>query len=303
MEEASNGVTLDFADVESILLATLSDVWRDFIGHLPFLFAGLAVLLLTWLASYAGSALVARLVRHARMRNSLRDLIRKLTTLGIWVVGMLLTAMIVFPGLTPARALGGLGLASVAVGFAFKDIFENFFAGVMLLWRFPFENDDYIECENVVGRVEDITVRMTMVRSVDGELILLPNSFLFKNPVRVLTNPTRRRFDLVAGVAYGEDALEARKVIDQAVQGCASVAAEPAPEVNALSFGASSVDFEVIWWSDPSPQAARASRGEVVTAIKRALDEAGIEIPFPHRTLTFKEPPSLVIASRETDET
>ena len=224
------------------------------------------------------------------MRQSLKDLTVKLVTIAIWLVGLLLTAMMWFPGLTPASALGGLGLLSIAVGFAFQDIFENFFAGVLLLWQFPFEKGDFIECEDISGKVEDINVRMTQIRQTTGELVLVPNSTLFKNPVTVLTDQHKRRMRLVCGVGYDEDVTSAVETVTKAIEGCSTVAKDRDIQCYPCEFNSSSVDIELTWWTDPQPGKMRASRAEVLVAVKVALDEAGIEIPYPYRTLDFKEP-------------
>ncbi len=97
--------------------------------------------------------------------------------------------------------MAGLGIGSIAVGFAFKDIFENFFAGVLLLWRFPFERGDFIECNDVMGKVENMTVRSTLLREPSGELIVVPNATLYKNPVYMLIYRSPRRQQVVTGVA------------------------------------------------------------------------------------------------------
>ena len=275
----------------------MSDVALAFVAHLPLLVAGVFVVLLTWLAVAAFRRFSSRLLARTQLRGSLRELIERLCVIGLWALGLVLAAMVVFPGLTPTRALGGLGLASVAIGFAFKDIFENFFAGILILWRFPLERGDFIECEGILGRVEEVTVRMTQIRRPSGELVVLPNGFLFRNPVDVLTHDERRRVSIVTGVAYGEDVAESVRVIREAVESCESVDEGRDVEVFPQAFGASSIDIEVAWWTDPTPLGIRRSRGEVVTAVKRALDEAGIEIPFPYRTLTFKEP--LALASTD----
>ncbi|NNL66128.1 MAG: mechanosensitive ion channel family protein, partial [Myxococcales bacterium] len=269
--------------VGSLIRDTLLEVWQGFLGHLPFLAVGVLALIATWAVARLFARFSHRLLANRGLRGSLKELIERLITLGIWSLGLLLTSMIVFPGLTPAKALGALGLASVAIGFAFKDIFENFFAGVLLLWRFPFERGDVIECGDLVGRVEQITIRMTQIRRLTGELVVVPNSHLFKNPVQVLTNPDKRRITVMAGIAYDEKIEEALPVIREAVEGCETVDADHEVEIFPQAFGASSIDIEVTWWTDPSPLALRRSRGEVVTAVKQALDAAGIEIPFPYR--------------------
>jgi small conductance mechanosensitive channel len=269
---------------------SLMQIWSDFIARLPFIVAGLLVLAATWGVALIARRVVDRMLRRVSLRSSLKELVNRFVILGIWVLGILLSAMVVFPGLTPTKALSAMGIVSIAIGFAFKDIFENFFAGVLLLWRFPFENGDVVECEDVMGQVEDISVRMTQVRHPSGELVVLPNSFLFKNPVHILTAQDKRRVTIVAGVAYGEDVEDAVGVIKKAVESCQTVSADHPVQAFPMAFGESSIDIEVAWWSDPTPLGFRRSRGEVVTAIKRGLDAAGIEIPFPYRTLTTNDP-------------
>ncbi len=277
-------------EVISAVNNTMFGIWESFLEHTPFLLAGVLVLLLTWAAVSVARRASKRAMSHGHMKDSLRELVHRLISILIWGAGLLLAAMFWFPGLTPTTALGGLGLLSIAIGFAFQDIFENFFAGILLLWRFPFENGDYIECEGILGKVEDVTVRMTKLRLTSGELMLVPNSFLFKNPVNVLTNRKTRRITIMAGIAYDEDIKQSVDVIEGAVKSCESVSKDQPIQVFPQAFGASSIDIEVAWWTAPTPVEIRSSRGEVVTAIKSALDEAGIEIPFPYRTLTFKEP-------------
>lgn len=278
------------ADVADTLQVTLLNIWKSFLHHTPYLVAGFLVLILTWIVATLFSKLGHRLFEFKSVRKSLEDLILRLVTIGIWMGGLLLAAMFWFPGLTPTTALGGLGIASIAIGFAFQDIFENFFAGILLLWRFPFESGDFIECKDIMGRVESVDIRMTQIRLTTGELVLVPNSTLFKNPVNVLTNKPHRRVTVTTGVAYGEDVSASVEVIEKAVKNCETVESSEPVEIFPQAFGSSSIDIEVTWWTGNKPIDIRRSRGEVVTVVKKALDEAGIEIPFPYRTLTFKEP-------------
>ncbi len=278
------------SDSVSAIWSTVVSIWDEFLHHVPMLIGGLIIIILTAIAAYITRRLVLRFLQRWNLRSSLIQLLQQVAFVIVWILGLLLAAMVVFPGITPARALGGLGLLSIAIGFAFKDIFENFFAGVLLLWRFPFEPDDYIECENIIGRVEQITIRMTTIRRPTDELTVVPNSFLLKNPVHVLTDKSRRRISIMAGVAYDVNVPEAVRVIESAVRDCDTVSGDKPIQIFPKGFGSSSIDIEVAWWADPTPLGERRSRGEVVTAIKLALDDHGLEIPFPYRTLTFKEP-------------
>jgi len=280
----------DIDDVQATALETASDLLTAFIGHIPYVTSAFAVLTITWLLTRAIDSFGTRLLGNWKKRESVKELILRLISILVTVLGLLLAAIVLFPGLTPSKALGGLGLVSIAVGLAFKDIFENFFAGILILWRFPFERGDFIECDGITGRVERILVRMSYIRLTSGELVVVPNAFLFKNPVTVLTSLATRRVQIITGVAYDVDVTAAVDVITRAVKSCDSVNGERPVQVFPQGFGESSIDIEVTWWTDPEPVDIRRSRAEIVVAIKQALDAEGIEIPFPYRTLTFKEP-------------
>lgn len=131
-------------------------------------------------------------------------------------------------------------------------------------------------------------MRNTLIRRLDGELAVVPNAVLFKNNVDVLTSQPQRRARITCGVAYDVDVDEARAVIIKAIQSCDTVQGIRTVEVFAQEFADSSINFDVSWWTGSKPVEIRRSRDQVVAAIKRSLDEANIEIPYPYRTLTFK---------------
>lgn len=251
------------------------------------LVAGLIISVLLWVLLIS--------LRRAGTRRNLVGVLTMVTRAALWLGVGLIALTIVFPSVTPAKALATLGLGSVAIGFAFKDTFENFLAGILILLREPFEIGDHIATDSVEGQIEAITVRDTRIRKTDGQLIVVPNSHLFSNPVTVRTSQQFRRTAVIVGVAYGEDVDAARGVIETAVHQVDSVRDDIRDvQVFAKAFGASSIDFEVTWWTGSRPIDIRASRDQVVAAVKAALDEAGIEIPFPYQTLTFKEPLRIV---------
>ncbi|HEX3033810.1 MAG TPA: mechanosensitive ion channel family protein [Thermodesulfobacteriota bacterium] len=278
----------------NIVLNSMRGMVKGFLANLPNIAIALAVLVITWIIVRILDRVLKRIFRRIRLRESLSELFRKLAYIGVWLLGFLIAATIVFPDLTPSKILTVIGLGSIAIGFAFKDIFENFLAGILILLREPFKLGDYIECEGMEGFVEDINIRDTHIRQVDGQRIVIPNAKLFTNPVTVRTDLDRRRLTVICGVAYGENVDKAREVMRRAVEGLSTVHKDKDVEIFAQAFGASSIDFEVTWWTGSHPLEIRRSRDEVVAAVKRALDEAGIEIPFPYQTLTFKEPLEIV---------
>ncbi len=273
-----------------IVIDSLDSMWTDFLEHLPLLIAALVVLVITWLVAKLTLSVVRKTLTRTNLRSSLRALLQQIAYILIWLTGLTIAATVVFPGMTPAKILTVLGLSSIAIGFAFKDIVENFFAGILILWRFPFDPGDFIECEGLTGKVEETTIRMTTIRQVDGQLVVIPNAKLFKSPVRVITSLDTRRTTIICGIAYDEDVAEAREIIEDAVGQCPSVNKDRNIEIFAQEFANSSINFEVTWWTGSTPLEVRQSRNEVVERVKQALDQANIEIPFPYRTLTFKQP-------------
>ena len=273
-----------------ILSEKLETIVVTVISLLPNITAAAVLLLLTWAIVAVARWLLGQSLRRSRVREALRQALITLIATAIWIAGIVVAATILLPGLTAAKLLAGLGLGSIAIGLAFKDIFENFLAGLLIMMRQPMRIGDFIECEDVAGNVERITIRDTYQRRTDGVLVMLPNAFLYKNAVRVLTDLDRRRERLVVGIAYGEDVAAGRAVIREALEGVESIDHARPVQVFAHAFSSSSIDFEVTWWTGSRPVEVRGSRDQVVEAIKSALNEAGIEIPFPYRTLTFKDP-------------
>jgi small-conductance mechanosensitive channel len=280
-------------NIQEILLDKVTSLGRGIVEAVPLLVLGVLVLLFTGLVTYIAKKVLLASLSSSSVRQSLKDLFATLLKVSVWTVGVLVALTVVFPELTPAKLLTALGLGSVAVGLAFKDIFENFFAGILIMLRKPMRIGDVIECEDVYGKIEHISVRETYIRKMDDSLVMVPNRFLFQNPVNVLTDNDLRRFELVVGVAYGENLKDSRDVILKALQGLDCVNREKPLDVFAREFNSSSVDFTVRWWAASTPKGLHESRDQVIFAIKQALDDAGIEIPFPYRTLTFPEPLTL----------
>ncbi len=274
-----------------ILMTQLREIVRGSIELLPQIAVALFVLFLTVALNKLIGFLVKRVLERTKLRPSLKELFSLLASIFVWVLGLMIAAVIVFPGLTPSSILAGLGIGSVAIGFAFKDVFENFLAGIIILFRREMRIGDYIECEGIEGEVEHIAIRESHIQQTDGQLVIVPNSILFKNPVTIRTHQASRRMTIICGVAYDVDVDEAREVIHEAMKTCESVIQDDKPiQIFAQEFASSSINFEVTWWCGSKPVDVRKSRDEVVATVKRALDDANIEIPFPYRTLTFKEP-------------
>ncbi|MDF9745073.1 mechanosensitive ion channel family protein [Natrinema salsiterrestre] len=186
-------------------------------------------------------------------------------------------------------SMAGIAAAgALAIGFAMQDVIANFVAGVFIYTDKPFRIGDWIEWDDGTysGTVEDISLRVTRVRTFDNELLTVPNSSLtdgvLKNPV----DANKLRLKFVFGIGYDDDIERATEIIVDEAERHTDIMDDPAPSVRLTELGDSDVGLQSRFWiSNPSRADFVRTRGEYVTAVKRRFDEEGIDIPYPVRTL------------------
>lgn len=258
------------------LQAQLERMAVGFVATLPAMAIALVILLATWIVARLAPRIADLMSDRTEIRHSLKAVLDTLMRVGIWLAGIMLAAVVVMPGLTPASLLGAIGVVAVAVGLAFHGIFENFLAGVLLMVRKKMQIGDVVECIGICGRVETMTLRETHIRSLHNGLTIMPNAVLFKNPVQIITDDEMRRHEIGMSVGYGTDLDRAADVIRRAVIKVPLIDQARGVEVLAEGLSGEAVDLLVRWWAGSSPNSATDSRDQVVRAIKRALDDAGI---------------------------
>ncbi len=177
--------------------------------------------------------------------------------------------------------------ATLAIGFAMQDVLKNFVAGVFIFTEKPFKIGDWIEWDDNAGVVEDISLRITRVRTFDNELLTVPNSQLTDNVVKNPVDAGKLRLKFVFGIGYDDDVERATDIILEEARAHDGIMDDPEPSVRLTELGDSSVGLQSrIWIENPSRADFVKTRGEYVTRVKRRFDEEGINIPYPHRTLT-----------------
>ncbi len=237
---------------------------------------GLAVLL--WLVGRLLGALVRR--RYLKLdRPSFAHVMGRVTSLLMTVLAVLVLLTVVFPTVKPVDVLGSLGIFSIAVGFAFRDILENLLAGILLLFRAPFRTGDEVQIGEVRGTVVEINLRETVVRTYSGRQVLLPNATVYKNPITVQTGYDAVRDEATVGVAYGTDLERARDVALQVLRDDAEVLDDPPPLVLVEELGASTIDLRLLFWTSSRQSQVRKVRDAVLRDVVTAYDDAGIEMP------------------------
>ena len=218
---------------------------------------------------------------------SLQLLLRKTVKLGVWAIGILFACVSAFPSFELGDIVATLGISSVAIGFAFQDIFKNFLAGIILLVEEPFSIGDEIVVGDYQGKVENISIRTTQICTYKGEKVLIPNSSVFTNSVKVLTAYDYRRTDLSVGVDYNTSLSQAKNIMAETIAMVTGVMADPKPKVELVNFGDSSIDLVIRYWTLPEQKEVNGIQSQAIIAIKKACDEAGINIPYPIRTLYY----------------
>jgi small conductance mechanosensitive channel len=252
---------------------------------LPSLLGAVIVLLAFWVLH---RVLRGVLNRSLAGRASLlaADILRKLLKYIVLGVGALMAASQL--GFNVLSMLAGLGVAGLAVGLAAKDTMANFIAGLIILWDKPFALGDDVEIGDTAGWIRHIELRATKLEDVDGNDVILPNSEVVAKKIVNYSRTPRVRVRVPVGVAYAADIDAARAALLATSQGDDRLLASPAPTVVVSDLGDSAVSLElVLWAADPSRR--RQIRAEYLERVKKALDSAGIAIPFPQREVRLLE--------------
>lgn len=231
--------------------------------------------------------LVHRGVTRATSANRVDPAVAKLVQTLVRVLLVVVVALLALSvaGVNVGSALAALGIAGLAIAFAVQSILENFVAGILILIRRPFRPGDQVRLGDYDGTVTDINLRVTTLVDYDGEKVLLPNNTVFSEPIVNTTERGRRRTRVIVGVDYRDDHDRAREVIREAVSSVEGVLPMPPPRVLLVEMNESSVDFEILYWTTPEQAEVTTVRDRVLGAAKRAIQDAGLTIPWPIRTL------------------
>ncbi len=285
----------------SIAWQKINQMGRSFMALLPNLIFGLVVFIGFIFLARGVKALVERVVASRQTSQSLKLLLGRLSYVAALILGILVTVTIVVPSFTPASLLSALGVGGVAIGFAFKDIFQNFLAGILLLVTEPFKLNDQITYKDFEGTVEEIQTRATTIKTYDGRRVVIPNAELFINAVTVNTAYDKRRLQYDIGIGYSDDIAQARQLMLEAMRGVDGVLADPAPEALVVDLAGSSVNLRARWWINPPRRAdVMDAQDRVLEAIKNTLTAHGIDLPFPTQQILLHDQTEATDGDRKT---
>jgi small conductance mechanosensitive channel len=262
---------------------SLLELFGSGIKALPGLILAMVILLMTRSFAKQSRKIVKRTLDRVIQPPSLRALFTQLIYVTIWTLGALVAGVTVFPSLRIGDILALLGLGSVAIGVIFQDLGKNVVAGVLLLLQEPFHINDQVIVEGYEGTIEEIGFRATRILTYQGEQVLLPNSKLFSEPVKISTALPCRRTDLTLGVDYSTSLPRAIQILLETLTQVEGVLSTPAPIVDVANFGDSSIELIVRYWTSSQQTDVLRTKTRVLVALKEAMDRAGIIIPYPQQ--------------------
>jgi small-conductance mechanosensitive channel len=268
---------------------TLQRMLTGFAAALPRLALALLLIGIFYVAGRGVRSLVRRNAQRRGEHRTLEMAIGRLVQAAILLVGVLVAVTAAFPSFTPADLISTLGIGGVAIGFAFKDILQNFLAGILILVTRPFVVGDQIRFKDYEGTVEDIQTRATYVKTYDGRRVIIPNGELYTNSVTVNTAFPQRRWQYDVGIGYGDDVERARRIILGALERADDVAPDPKADVIVVELAESTVNLRARWWTPSRMADGLNAQDRVLTSVRRALVDAGIDLPFPTRQILFHD--------------
>ncbi len=227
----------------------------------------------------------SRLVHKALSKadDALQKFLTSLTKYAVLTLGVV-TAL-GYLGVQTAGFAAVIAASGLALGLAFQGTLSNFSAGVMLLIFRPFKVGDYIEAGGVAGLVEEIQIFTTEIKSLDNKRLIVPNSAIFGSNVVNFTHHPVRRVDIPVGTEYPADLEKTREVLEAVPGRVEGALTEPAPQIFLAALGTHSIDWQVRVWCATGDYWDVHQR--TIAATKKALDDAGIGIPFPQSDVHF----------------
>jgi small-conductance mechanosensitive channel len=298
--EKLDGALLVVSDVrvERRLSKRLAEAWqqvlgrgRELIASFPLYATALAILLLAWgFARWLRDA--KGIYRLASRRELLQNILRQTLYFAVLLLGALGALRFLDAGALIGTILGAAGLVGVAIGFAFKNVLENYLAGVLLAIRQPFRVRDLVDVDGQLGTVLRMTPSETILMDADGNHLRLPNAMVFNGKVVNYTRNPLRRFRVAVGLGNAVDLERAQNLGVRTLGRMKGVIEEPPPSAQITALGDSTVTLELFAGVDQGTASYAKVSSEAHRLVKAAFDGAGIEIPEPAYRVRLERHPS-----------
>ncbi len=279
--EADVGTTFGRAGTEFV------SIYRQAVQTWPWVVLAVAIILFTWLVARLVAALVRRFFSRRISSALLLGVVVQAFSIPVFLLGVYFVLQVA--GLTrlAITVLGGTGLIGIIVGFAFRDIAENFLASILLSVRNPFSTGDLIEVDGYTGIVQNLNIRSTVLLTLDGNYVQIPNAIVFKNTIRNYSSTSSRRADFAVGIGYDSSTSQAQALIANVLRQHPAVLDVPEPLVLVEELGAATVNLRIYYWFASAAYSPAKINSALLRLTKDALLKGGIELPDPAREVVF----------------
>ena len=267
--------------MQAQLIEALQKYWMQLIDMLPKILIAIAAFIVT--------LFIARQIKHVVERRALKRLedpllakfLAKVTNWILIIIGITIALHIIGLSKVAGSILAGAGVSAIVFGFAFRDIGENFLAGIMLAFNRPFKIGDTVEMDNIKGTIKELDLRCTHVHSFDGKDIYVPNAMILKNPLYNYTSDGLLRFDFVISVALEDDIEKAQQLIFDSISKEHGVLADPAPFITINDIDKHRLSFQAFYWVNVAEYKGSIVelKNNILNRSKKILIESGFTLP------------------------
>lgn len=277
------------AEIQRVVWESINSMVTGLFAQLPYILAGLIVLLVFWMLSKVVRRIFMTATAHTKLDTRLRLLISRMLVVLVVGLGIMISLTVIVPSFNFASLIAGLGFSSFVVGFATKDILNNFLSGVLILWQQPFHIGDYLFVGKDQGKVEYIGVRATSLRKDDGELVLIPNGDMYSTALTIRGAGAKRRMNLKFCVGYDEPIEEVKRLTREALHRTEGIVQDPPPRVLVSDLVSDGVNIMVNFWINTNESKPLEVFDQGAIHIVAALDAAGIEV-YPPGSMVVRHP-------------
>lgn len=270
------------------------------VAYVPNLIAAVILACIFWVILKLTKRILSTAMRTAKMPEEASDIVVRFSGYVVIITAMLTIASQL--GIKITSLLAGLGVVGLAISFAAQDTIANVISGITLLIDRPFKKGDWICVGDLHASVTEVKLRTTVLTSFDNETIVVPNKALAQERIRNFTLTPRIRVKVPIGIAYKENIQAAREVILVTIKDDKRILATPVPIVIVAGLGDSSINLQLRFWTQ-DPLMQYSLQWEYTERCKRALDDAGIEIPFPHSQIFIERSSGLMELTKALSKT
>ena len=257
--------------------------------YMPVLIASALTLLFSIILSKKIASTGRRLLKTRIENTMLRRLVAKLMAIPVLVLGVYLVFNVSGLGSLASTLIGGTGLVGLVIGIAFRNITENFLASILLSIQRPFVLGDVVQVLNFTGMVEAMTTRGTVIITLDGNHVQIPNTIIYKEPITNFTANPNIRQSFQVGIGYDSSISRVQALVLELLEQHSAVLKTPEPLILAEQLAASTVNLGIYFWVDSRKHSAIKVRSSVIRAVKHTLINEGISMPDDAREIIFPE--------------